>query len=106
MQLHVSGMGVFLRNVSFHGILLDSLFEGENPHWFTVRQLLDEGIRSGVVQPLSFTSFDKYEVEQAFRFMSSGKHIGKVLIEVGHSKSLCDCKIILGSEHVDPSLYV
>lgn len=73
---------MFLKNVSFHGILLDSLFDGYNSEWDDVRGLVTQGITSGVVKPLSFTSFHKNEIEQAFRFMASGKHIGKVVIEV------------------------
>lgn len=81
-NLCIPGMAVFLKNVSFHGILLDSLFDPGNSDWETVRQLFEEGLQSGVVIPLNHTCFDKYDVEEAFRFMASGKHIGKVLIEV------------------------
>ena len=75
-------MAVFLKNVSFHGILLDSLFDGENAEWDEVKTLVSQGIESGVVRPLPFSSYQKYEIEEAFRFMASGKHIGKVVIEV------------------------
>jgi len=34
------------------------------------------------VKPLQTTVFDKDNVEAAFRFMSQGKHIGKILIKV------------------------
>lgn len=43
-----------------------------------VAGLLEEGIRTGVVQPLSYTIFSSEKAEDAFRFMSAGKHIGKV----------------------------
>lgn len=75
-------MSVFLKNTSFHGILLDSLFDEDNTEWEQVRDLVSEGIKTGVVQPLASTTFNKYKIEDAFRFMASGKHIGKVLIEV------------------------
>ena len=80
--VNTSGMAVFLKNVSFHGILLDSLFDGENAEWDEVKTLVSQGIESGVVRPLPFSSYQKYEIEGAFRFMASGKHIGKVVIEV------------------------
>ena len=73
---------MFLKNTSFHGILLDSLFDEDNTEWEEVRDLVSQGIKSGVVKPLSYSLFEKYEIEEAFRFMASGKHIGKVLIEV------------------------
>ncbi|XP_067928936.1 fatty acid synthase-like [Watersipora subatra] len=76
------GMAVFLKNTSFHGILLDSLFDEDNIEWEEVRQLVSSGIKSGVVTPLKYTKFGKYQLEEAFRFMANGKHIGKVLIQV------------------------
>ncbi|XP_077979410.1 fatty acid synthase-like [Glandiceps talaboti] len=76
------GMALFLRNVTFHGILLDALFEGDNPDWQAVYDLVSEGIESGAVQPLKTTVFERDNIEDAFRFMAQGKHIGKVLVKV------------------------
>ncbi|XP_018417291.1 PREDICTED: fatty acid synthase [Nanorana parkeri] len=76
------GMALFLKNVAFHGILLDALFEEGNREWEEVSDLLKSGIRDGVVKPLTRTIFTRDEVEPAFRFMAQGKHIGKVLIKV------------------------
>lgn len=75
-------MALFLKNVAFHGILLDALFEEGNQEWEDVSQLLKEGIKGGVVQPLKTTVFERDQVEQAFRYMAQGKHIGKVLLQV------------------------
>ena len=80
---HFPGMAIFLKNISFHGILLDALFEEGNAEWGTVSDLLGEGIKQGAVKPLKTTVFDKEDVEGAFRFMAQGKHIGKVLVKVG-----------------------
>jgi len=74
------GLSVFLKNISFHGILLDALFEAGNSSWQEVRDMLSEGIKEGVVQPLPTTCFKNTELEQAFRYMAQGKHIGKVVI--------------------------
>ncbi|NXG73396.1 FAS synthase, partial [Baryphthengus martii] len=76
------GMALFLKNVSFHGILLDAVFEDGNEEWNTVSELLKKGIKDGVVKPLRSTVFKKEEVEAAFRFMAQGKHIGKVMIKI------------------------
>ena len=75
-------MAVFLRNITFHGILLDALFEEGNLDWQIVANLLTEGIKNGAVRPLQTTTFDKEDVEGAFRFMAQGKHIGKVVVKV------------------------
>ncbi|KAM4824750.1 fatty acid synthase [Urocitellus parryii] len=79
---HPLGMAIFLKNVTFHGILLDALFEDAGASWQEVAGLLRAGIRDGVVQPLKRTVFSKAHVEQAFRYMAQGKHIGKVLVQV------------------------
>uniref|UniRef100_A0A8P4GFA7 Fatty acid synthase n=1 Tax=Dicentrarchus labrax TaxID=13489 RepID=A0A8P4GFA7_DICLA len=76
------GMALFLKNVAFHGILLDALFEEGNREWEEVSELLKEGIVGGVVQPLKTTVFERDQVEEAFRYMAQGKHIGKVLLQV------------------------
>uniref|UniRef100_A0A8C2CK73 Fatty acid synthase n=1 Tax=Cyprinus carpio TaxID=7962 RepID=A0A8C2CK73_CYPCA len=76
------GMALFLKNVAFHGILLDALFEEGNREWEEVSELLKKGIASGVVQPLRTTVFERNQVEDAFRYMAQGKHIGKVLLQV------------------------
>ena len=76
------GMSVFLKNTTFHGILLDSLFENANEDWLRVHQLVEQGIQNGVVRPLQSNVFNANEIEQAFRFMSQGKHMGKVVIKV------------------------
>ncbi|XP_054702104.1 fatty acid synthase [Grus americana] len=76
------GMALFLKNVAFHGILLDAIFEDGNKEWEVVSELLKKGIKDGVVKPLRSTVFNKEEVEAAFRFMAQGKHIGKVMIKV------------------------
>lgn len=76
------GMSIFLKNISFHGILLDALFDEDNADWQEVSHLLETGIHSGAVQPLNSSVFEKNQLEEAFRFMAQGKHIGKVLINV------------------------
>ena len=75
-------MSVFLRNTTFHGILLDALFSGQSQEWSEVSALMQKGIEQGVVRPLSTTLFQRDSIEDAFRFMAQGKHIGKVVIQV------------------------
>ncbi|XP_077406429.1 fatty acid synthase-like [Vanacampus margaritifer] len=81
------GMALFLKNVAFHGILLDAPLEEGNREWEEVSQLLQEGIAGGVVQPLKTTVFERNQVEEAFRYMAQGKHIGKVLLKVCHEET-------------------
>ena len=76
------GMSFFLKNTSFHGILLDALFEGDSPVKREVVKLVSEGIKSGAVRPLPSTVFSEQQIEQGFRYMATGKHIGKVLLKI------------------------
>lgn len=81
------GMSVFLKNTTFHGILLDALFDSDHPDKREVKRLVNEGIANGAVQPLPNTVFAENQAEQAFRFMASGKHIGKVLLKIRDEES-------------------
>ena len=77
------GMAMFLKNITFHGILLDALFDDTgSKDWLRVSRLLSEGIKDGVVTPLQALTFSKDDTERAFRFMARGKNIGKVIIKV------------------------
>ncbi|KAL3200533.1 hypothetical protein MRX96_013180 [Rhipicephalus microplus] len=79
------GMSVFLKNIAFHGILLDALF-GDDPFVADdkrrVVELVREGIASGAVRPLDAVKFTRDKAEEAFRFMASGKHVGKVVLQI------------------------
>lgn len=43
---------------------------------------IKKDIANGIVQPLPSTVYMAHELEKAFRFLMSGKHIGKVMIQV------------------------
>ncbi|XP_053215024.1 fatty acid synthase-like [Panonychus citri] len=50
--------------------------------WHGIIEMLKEGIKSGEVVPLPTTIFQMNQLEESFRFMATGKHIGKVLIQM------------------------
>uniref|UniRef100_H9H9W4 Fatty acid synthase n=1 Tax=Nomascus leucogenys TaxID=61853 RepID=H9H9W4_NOMLE len=81
-QNHPLGMAIFLKNVTFHGILLDAFFNESSADWRKVSALVQAGIRDGVVRPLKCTVFPGAQGEDAFRYMAQGKHIGKVVVQV------------------------
>ncbi|XP_063375503.1 fatty acid synthase-like [Cydia amplana] len=78
------GMSVLLKNTTVHGILLDALLDerSDHPDKAAVSKCITEGIATGAVRPLPATVYSHNQLEQAFRFMATGKHIGKVLIRV------------------------
>lgn len=39
-------------------------------------------MEAGIIKPINYKIFDASDVEKAFHFMSTGNHIGKILIKV------------------------
>ncbi|KAG6446749.1 hypothetical protein O3G_MSEX004583 [Manduca sexta] len=76
------GMYFFLKETSFHGIMLDYIFDQSFAFRKRLQDLLLSGIESGAVRPLTYCTFEKNEIETAFRYMAAGKHIGKVIIKI------------------------
>jgi fatty acid synthase len=60
-------MEAFLKETSFHGVMLDEAMSGAPQIWRIVHDMVTQGIAAGVVQPLPRTVFADTEVEQAFR---------------------------------------
>lgn len=74
-------------NKTFHGILLDKLFDFDIRPSFkeSMRktfEVLRQGLEKGYVRPIKYTVFKRNQVEDAFRYMATGKHMGKILIEI------------------------
>ena len=80
-------MSIFLKNIEFHGILLDSLFDESEQDRIKsdklyLMKLISNGFENGQIMPIQSTIFDIDSTEKAFKYTSSGKHIGKVLIKI------------------------
>ncbi|XP_044734386.1 fatty acid synthase-like [Chrysoperla carnea] len=76
------GMEVFMRGASFHGIMLDKTMEASAEKKEVIRSVISKGIQDGAIKPLPRTVFDIENLEAPFRYLSAGKHIGKVLIKI------------------------
>lgn len=72
----------FKKQASFHGVMLDSWFQSDPSNKIMLWNQFEKSINSGRIIPLNDNVFDRFNVEKAFRFMASGKHIGKVMIEL------------------------
>lgn len=69
------------KEAKFEGIMLDQIIT-EMPHVkLQIVKIIEEGINSWI-KPLNRTIFKYDEVEKAFKYMASGKHTGKVVIEI------------------------
>ncbi|KAL0099556.1 hypothetical protein PUN28_019757 [Cardiocondyla obscurior] len=79
-------MSIFKKNINFCGVLLDKLFFATAEQKLKLSKKITEGLENGVIKPLNRKVFERNEVEAAFRYMASGKHIGKIIIKVQEEK--------------------
>uniref|UniRef100_A0A1B0B9K0 Fatty acid synthase n=1 Tax=Glossina palpalis gambiensis TaxID=67801 RepID=A0A1B0B9K0_9MUSC len=76
------GMSCFLKEIKFNAVLADRLLIASDEEVAHLKALIDNDIANGIIQPLPATVFQAHEIEQAFRHMVGGKHMGKVVIQV------------------------
>jgi fatty acid synthase len=82
------GMFAFLRNISFMGVTADRplyLMPNMSQKFF---DWLHENSNNGCIKPINRTVFKPTEAEQAFRYMTTGKHIGKIVIKMREEENL------------------
>lgn len=72
-------ISIFSKNISFYGILLDDIILSAKLHQkIALRDMMQEGLEKNIIKPLCRKIFERNELEAAFRYMATGKHIGKV----------------------------
>lgn len=79
------GMAVFAKGTTFRALFADDLVympEERN----IIHSLVQKDLKAGIIQPLHTTVFQVNEIENAYRYLSTGKHVGKVLIQVRESE--------------------
>lgn len=74
-------LGHFSKRIQFKAVFVEDL-ETHSDDMLKVHKLVEKDIKAGIVQPLSRKVFKASEAESAFRFMASGKHIGKVILKM------------------------
>lgn len=47
-----------------------------------LKALIEKDIKKGIIKPLNVNVFEASEIEQAFRYLASGKHVGKVILKI------------------------
>jgi fatty acid synthase len=81
MRNSALGMKLLLANTTICGIDVDQVFNDDIIMEKLAGLMLD-GLKKGVVQPLDHKIFNLSELSDAFRFLGSGKHLGKVLLDM------------------------
>lgn len=74
-------MQIFAKEVTFRAVFADNLLKYPDDRK-SVYEMVLKDLQNGIIQPLNSTVFQANDIEKAFRFLSTGKHIGKVMIQV------------------------
>lgn len=48
---------------------------------------MKEHMKNGIIKPLTSTVFEACDIQNAFRYLASGKHVGKVLLRLRESEN-------------------
>lgn len=98
-------METFGNEIIFRSIFADNLIFMPKEREL-IFKMVQKDLDSGIVQPLPSTVFPATEVEKAFRFLSTGKHIGKVLIQLREqpTNDLSDPMTIMPKFMCDPKM--
>lgn len=80
------GMSIFQNEITLRSVFADNLTYRPDMRK-RVHTLIDTDLKNGIIQPLKSTIFQVDEIEKAFRYLSTGKHIGKVLIQIRSSEN-------------------
>ena len=76
------GMFDFLKDTSFIGVAVDVGLM-RNPHFATdFFEWMHKNSTNGCVKPFNKIVFKANEADKAFRYMTTGKHIGKIVIRI------------------------
>jgi fatty acid synthase len=75
------GLRHFLPNTTFCGIDVDQIFTNTSMMKKLSSRIL-KGLKQGVVKPIDKTLFKWTQIPEAFRFLGSGNHRGKVVLDM------------------------
>ena len=100
------GLGNFLREISFRSVLVDNLFIAGTQERKQIYDLVAKDLKRGIIQPLYSTVFGVNELEKAYRFLGTGKHIGKVVLKIREKPEIPETVPIkmLPRVYCDPNL--
>lgn len=92
----------FKHEVSFHSIDLERLWYSDSQNKKYLMGLLETAIKEGAVKPLSRTLFETDKVEEAFRFMTNGHHVSKVIIKIKNDNNISTAIVASGQYYCKP----
>jgi len=80
MANNMLNLSSFSKGIKFYSVLLDNLIEikGAEDKKIHLNATIISHLKNKAIRPITRKIFKKDEVEAAFRYMTAGKHIGKV----------------------------
>lgn len=79
------GLKIFSKNISFHGIDLSDIFTIPSV-WKQIYDMVKIGLDKKEIIALNLTKYDN--VKDAMKLLSSGKHVGKIIIDIENIKNI------------------
>ncbi|CAG2169008.1 unnamed protein product [Oppiella nova] len=76
------GMYDLLRDIQLIGVALDIVLMEDMEFFGQFAQWMHNNCANGCVKPINYTLFPATDADKAFRYMTTGKHIGKVVINI------------------------
>jgi len=81
------GMFSFLRDISFIGVSVDRKLYFEEGFIDRFYDWMHKNSNNGMIKPINRTVFKAEDAEKAFRYMTTGKHMGKIVIKTRDEES-------------------
>ena len=74
------GLKNLANNISLHVIDLNTIINSKKI-WGKLYKKFDEMLDNGIINPIPYKEFSILNIEDAFKYLSSGTHIGKVIVK-------------------------
>ncbi|KYM97697.1 Fatty acid synthase [Cyphomyrmex costatus] len=84
----------FRKGISFHGIILENHVLTDDKNKFLFSKMITDGLKDGTIKPIQAKVFPRTDIEEAFRYMASGKHTGKIIINIREKDEPLDQHIL------------
>ncbi|CAG2101716.1 unnamed protein product, partial [Medioppia subpectinata] len=76
------GMYGFVGDIEFIGVAVDAVMMNDHGYFQEFSKWLHKNSMNRCVNPLDYTCFLAKDADKAFKYMTSGKHIGKIVIKL------------------------
>ncbi|XP_017769936.1 PREDICTED: fatty acid synthase-like [Nicrophorus vespilloides] len=96
-------LNLMAKGCTFHGIMLDVMMNNPGNLQSEIYNDMVFGLKAGFIKPLIRTVFKKSQLAESFKFMSTGKHMGKVLIKIQDDEDTIEKNFIFSRFYCEPN---